>query len=263
MLKFFNLSEHPFSITPNARFFYISATHRAIIQKVDYVINYRQGLTLILGDVGTGKTSLARTLYDRYAEKNTVKYIKTPRWNSEFAMMKSISGEFGLDHKRGLQQQMTAFQNNLLDLYSHGTNTILILDEAQFLRGQQYEALREINNYESETAKLLQVVLVGQMELKNKLRLKRALMSRVILTSSLSSLTLDEMIDMIKFRIMQAGGESNIFTEEALTKIYEISKGLPRDVIILCGVSLELAYANNQRIIGTEIVEAAKGVANK
>jgi type II secretory pathway predicted ATPase ExeA len=257
MLKFFNLSEHPFSVTPNARFFFISNTHRAIVDKVDYVINYRQGLTVIYGDVGTGKTSLARTLYDRYAERNIVKYIKTPRWLSEFAMMKGICAEFGIDHKRSLQAQMAAFQTTLLEIYSRGTNTILILDEAQFLKGQQYEALREINNYESETAKLLQVILCGQMELKNKLRLKRALLSRVILSSSLSSLTLNEMSDMINFRITQAGGEAGIFTNEALAKIYDVSKGLPRDVIILCGVSLELAFTNKIRLIGPELIDVA------
>ena len=263
MLKFFNLSEHPFSITPNARFFHVSASHRAIIQKIDYVVNYKQGLTVVYGDIGAGKTSLAKILYDRYSEKNTVKYIKTPRWISEFAMMKGICAEFGIDHKRSLQAQMVAFQNKLLDLYDHGTNTILILDEAQFLKGQQYEALREINNYETETEKLLQVILTGQMELRNKLRLKRALLSRVILTSSLSSLTLDEMVDMVKFRIKQAGGEPDIFSDDALVKIYDLSKGLPRDAVKLCGVSMELAYANNQRLIGREIVEATSGEIHK
>ena len=158
---------------------------------------------------------------------------------------------------------MVAFQNKLLDLYDHGTNTILILDEAQFLKGQQYEALREINNYETETEKLLQVILTGQMELRNKLRLKRALLSRVILTSSLSSLTLDEMVDMVKFRIKQAGGEPDIFSDDALVKIYDLSKGLPRDAVKLCGVSMELAYANNQRLIGREIVEATSGEIHK
>jgi general secretion pathway protein A len=101
------------------------------------------------------------------------------------------------------------------------------------------------------------------MELKNKLKIKRALMSRVILTSSLSSLTLDEMVDMVKFRIRQAGGEPTIFTDESLAKIYEASKGLPRDVIILCGVCLELAFANNLKTVNPEIVEAAKGVTLK
>ena len=263
MLKFFSLSENPFSISPNARFFFTSITHRAIIQKIDYVIEYKQGLTVVYGDVGSGKTSLARILMDRYSEKHKVIFIKTPRWLSEFAMMKALSEEFGVDAKRSLQAQMIAFQEKLLTLYNLDISPVLIVDEAQFLKGQQFEALREINNFETETEKLLQVILCGQMELRNKLRLKRALLSRVILTSSLSSLTIDEMIDMINFRITQAGGEPNIFTNEALVKIYELSKGLPRDAVKLCGVALKLAHTHNQRIIGPELIDATSGEIRK
>jgi general secretion pathway protein A len=263
MLKFFNLSENPFSISPNARYFYTSPTHRAIIQKIDYVIEFKQGLTVIYGDVGSGKTSLAKTLQDRYAEKNKVIFIKTPRWTSEYAMMKAICEEFGVDAKRSVQAQMKAFQEKLISLYANDISPILILDEAQLMVGSQFEALREINNFETETHKLLQVILCGQLELRNKLRLKRALMSRVILTSSLSSLTLDEMMDMIRFRVYQAGGDSNIFTDEALTKVYELSKGLPRDAVKLCGVALKLAFANKIGRISPEIIEATSGEIRK
>jgi general secretion pathway protein A len=256
MLDFYNLSENPFTISPNARFFHISAIHRAIIQKIDYVIEFKQGLTVVYGDIGSGKTSLARILMDRYSEKNKVIFISTPRWKSEMAMMKSISEEFGVDPKLSLQNQMKAFKEKLLYLYTKKINPVLIIDEAQFMKGQQFEALREINNFETETEKLLQVVLVGQMELRNKLRLKRALLSRVILTSSLSSLTQKEMIDMVEFRITQAGGKMDIFTDEALAKIYSLSKGLPRDAIKLCGVGLKFAHGFKERVIGLEIIEA-------
>lgn len=259
MLKFYHLAEHPFSIIPNTRFFYTSLQHRAIIQKIDYVIRYRQGLTVVYGDVGYGKTILARTLNDQYQDQE-VRYIKTPRWKSEFAMMKAICAEFDIEPKKSLQEQMNLFLNKLLDIHATGKNAILILDEAQFLKGQQFEALREINNFETSDAKLMQMVLLGQMELKNKLRLKRALMSRVILTSSLSSFTLEDMGEMVKFRIQQAGGtDPDIFTPEAMKRIYELSKGLPRDCVKLCGLTLEMGFMNKIKPITADLVEASYG----
>lgn len=130
MLKYFHLTENPFSVSPNPRYYYLSDLHRRIIAKVDYVVDNRQGLAVIYGNVGTGKTSLARLLVDRLAEKNHVMFITNPDFRSEMHMVKAISSEFGLAPKRSLFAQMEALQANLVEMYAAGKNPILIIDEA-------------------------------------------------------------------------------------------------------------------------------------
>jgi len=257
MMRHFGLTENPFSISPDPRYFYMSPYHKGIIAKVDHVVRRKQGLTVIFGDVGLGKTTLARILIERLKQENNVVFVTNPSFKSEMHMVKGLSGEFGIPPKRSLHAQMGAMKAHLTDLYAKEMSPVLILDEAQLLKGPQFEILRQFSNFETDDTKLLQIVLVGQTELRNKLRLKKALASRIAVYSTLQPLSPFETADMIAFRLTVAGGNPSIFTEEALETIYELAKGVPRDAIKICSIALELALVNKERQITPDLIRAA------
>lgn len=249
MLRHFNLGENPFSVSPNPRYFYLSNFHRGILAKIGYVVEHRQGLTVVYGDIGTGKTSLARVLVEKLSDWNHVVFITNPNFKSEMHMVKAISAEFGLPPRISLFAQMEALQSHLIRMYSEGKSPVLIIDEAQLMRGKQFEIIRQFSNFETNDAKLLQIILMGQLELRNKLRMKRALMSRVVVNSTLQSLSPDELQDMILFRLTIAGGNGDLFQPDAINRVYALSRGVPREAIKLCGLALKLAHLNQEKQI--------------
>jgi general secretion pathway protein A len=258
MMRHFGLVENPFSLSPDPRYFYMSPYHRSVVAKVDFVVRKKQGLTVIFGDIGTGKTTLARILIDRLKDDHhLVIFVTNPAYRSEMHMLKGISGELGIPPKRSAHAQMAAVKAHLTDLFAKEITPIVIIDEAQLLRGQQFEVLRQFSNFETDDQKLLQLVLVGQSELRSKLRLKRALASRVAVYSNLQALSPPELADLIHFRITVAGGAGDIFTEDAVERVFELSKGIPRECIKLCSVALELALANKSRQVSADMIEAA------
>lgn len=255
MLKYFSLAENPFSVSPNPNYFYFSTFHRDIVAKVDYVVEHRQALTVIYGDIGTGKTSLARLIVDRLAEKNHVVFVTNPNFKSEMHMVKAICSEFGLGPERSLFAQMEALQGHLIEMYAGGKSPVVVIDEAQLMRGKQFEIIRQLNNFETNDTKLLQIILVGQLELRNKLRMKKALLSRIVIASTLQALSQVEMAEMILFRLRVAGGNGNIFVSDSFERIYELSKGIPRDAIKLCGLALKQAHLHGRKQITAEFVD--------
>jgi len=250
--------ENPFSVSPSPRFFFLSNHHMGILAKIYYVVNHRQGLAVIYGDPGVGKTTVSRVILDNLAEKNHCIYITNPFWTSEMHMVKSICSEFGIAPRISLFAQMAELQACLIKMYQEGKSPVLLIDEAQFMRGRQFEVLRHFSNFETDDVKLLQIILCGQLELRNKLRMKKALMSRIIVTATLEALPLDETIEMILFRLQVARGNGDIFTVEALERVYELSMGIPRDAIKLCGLALELAHLNRQKQITADLIALTK-----
>jgi general secretion pathway protein A len=258
MLEYFDLAENPFSVSPNPRYYYLSKLHRAILSKVDYVVDHRQGLTVIYGDLGTGKTTLARLLVDRLAERNHVVFITNPNFKSEMHMVKAISAEFGLPPRRSLFAQMEVLQAHLIEMYAEGRNPVIIIDEAQLMREKQFEIIRQLSNFETNDTKLLQIILAGQLELKKKLRVKPALMSRIVISSTLQPFSPDELADMILFRIKMAGGKGDVFVSDSLERVYEHSRGIPREAIKLCGFAMKRAELDKEKRITGEMIDLTR-----
>ena len=251
------LVEPPFSLSPDPRYFYVSLQHKATLAKVTYAIEQKQGLSIIFGDVGVGKTTIARRLYQVYRDRADflTAYIPTPLFPSDFQFLKNICAEFGLSPKRSKLQQLETFEEFLIEAFREEKTVLLIVDEAQGLVGQQFELIRQLLNFETDTQKLLQVVLIGQNELRNKLRLKRALASRVATRSTLEPLHFEDTRSMINFRVMVAGRQEPLFSDAALTCVYNFSRGMPRDICVVGLNILPLALLNRVSIIDEPLVE--------
>jgi general secretion pathway protein A len=253
--------ESVFSISPNPRFFYITPNIQAAIAKTNYVIRTNQGLTTIIGDVGLGKTSLLRLLFNEYDDNpdTTAAFIVNPKQTSETAFLKAICTEFGVPTRRSQRETEYELRNFLVEQASSGKNVVLFIDEAQQLRGPMFEQIRQILNYETDDRKLLNVVMAGQIELRYKLAdpSKRALVSRIAVTSNLDALTLQDTQEMIDFRC-HIGQVDNPFEPEAVEAIYTNSKGIPREAIKLCAMSVQYALLNELKTIPREIVELAQ-----
>lgn len=254
---YFGLEDAPFSVSPDPLYFFLSPLHRGILQKVQYVVRRRQGLAVIFGDVGTGKTSMAQILITRLSETNKVIYIPSPLYSSPFHMVKEISSEFGLGPKISLLAQMRDLRDHLIKLYDEGVSPVILIDESQMLKGKEFEIIRQFLNFELPDTKLVQVIMMGQSELKNKLRLKRALTSRISISATLESFTFHDMREMIAFRITRAGGSPDLLDSAAYEKVYELAKGNPRSAIHTLGLALEIAFHNKKNTIDSEIVQFA------
>lgn len=256
------IPESVFSISPNPRFFYVTPNVRAAIAKTQYVIRARQGLTTIIGDVGLGKTSLLRLLYNEYDDNPdfTAAFIVNPKQTSETAFLKAICTEFGVKTKRSQRETEYELRAFLVDEYKAARNIVLFIDEAQQLRGPMFEQIRQILNFETDDTKLINIVLAGQVELRYKLadRSKRALVSRIAVSSTLDALTPEETAGMIDFRCTVAGVKSP-FEPEAVQVIYQWSRGIPREVIKLCAISVQYAALNGLNQIPADLVEMASG----
>jgi general secretion pathway protein A len=254
--------ESAFSISPNPRFFYITPNAQAAILKTKYVIQHRQGLTTIIGDVGTGKTSLLRLLYNEYSDNPdyTTAFFVNPKQSTETAFLKAVCTEFEVPTRRSQLDTELELRNFLISEAMAGRTVILFIDEAQQLRGAMFEQIRQILNYESDDTKLLNIVMAGQIELRYKLAdpSKRALVSRIAATSNLDTLTLEDITELINFRCSVSQIE-NPFSSAAVEAIFQYSKGIPREAIKLCAMSVQYAKLNELETIPREIVDIAKG----
>lgn len=265
MLSFFGLNEQPFSVSPNPRFFYMSPNHKAIMAKIQFVLDHNQGLTAIFGEVGSGKSILLRTLFENLQEKNfTVIMIPTPLFRSEAHMLRTVCGEFDIPMKRSHHAQLDEFQKYLIQSHINQSKPVILLDESQILKPKMLELLRFFSNFETNEAKLVQIVLAGQSEFKTRLKKHRALWSRTIMSSSLEAFSFDETVEMIQYRFCDvAKGSPSAFTPEALERIYVESRGIPRDTVNICLACLNTAFINKKKHITKAIVDFTCKVAEK
>jgi general secretion pathway protein A len=255
---YFKLKEKPFSISPDPRFIYLTAQHQEALAKVQYAISQKMGVSAIYGDIGAGKTSLARRLWVLYADNPNYNFamIVHPNFPSTFQFVKEIRREFGLDKPlRSLSDALDEFQEFLLTEHSKGKTNILIIDEAQNLKPSNYETLRQLLNFETNTQKLLQIALFGQNELASKIDRQPELKDRITLFGALTNLTFEDALALIDFRWKVAGGSTHPFDKDALEAIFKYSKGLPRKISKIADNALIRAMSSETLLINKEIVE--------
>ncbi len=252
------MSKQPFSISPNPMLLYLTPALQVTLEKVRFVVDSKQGLTAILGDVGLGKSTVVRYLFNEYdsREDAAATMIASPNFPSEFAFLKKICADFGLKARRSMVDQENELRSFLLDLFAQDKVCVVFIDEAQRLPGPQLELVRTLLNFETDETKLIQIVLSAQLELRVKLMdsSKKALRSRIFAPSLLAELSLNETRDMIAFRCKQSG-VTNQFTDEAIELLYTKTGGVPREVLKMAAVAWR--FSGGSRISPDMVEEAA------
>lgn len=259
-LAYFGLSEEPFSTVPSPRFFFLASVHATALEKTAYVVGAKKGLAVVFGDTGAGKSSLGRLLHQKFLDAGFLSSLLiNPNYPTPNSLLRTIAQELGTPHtSRSFKGTLDSFKAHLWEKAAvEGRTVVLIIDEAQTLRPPLLELLRQLINYETNDAKLLQLVLFAQDELRNTLARPalRNFRSRIVMASTLEPLSLDELQAMVRFRWeVASGAPEHPFTTEAVAAIYQHAHGVPREAIILADNSLLLAFHHQQRHIGVDLV---------
>jgi len=260
-LEFYGLKLSPFDITPNPRFLFHSTKHREAFNHLHYGIRERKGFVQLTGEVGAGKTTLCRALLEKLDGNFSTALILNPVMSGD-ELMKAIATEFGLNAK-GLDrlETMAVINDFLLKQALAGKESVLIVDEAQNLTEELLEQVRLISNLETDDRKLLQIVLMGQPELRDRLnspRLKQ-LRQRITARYHLNALTRTEVGQYIQHRLALAGSRGTpAFTGPAIWRVFNYSRGVPRLVNAVCDKAMlagfvERSYRINYRMVGRAI----------
>jgi len=258
---FYGFRESPFTITPNPRFLFMSTQHREAFAHLIYAVESRAGFIELTGEVGTGKTTLLRTFLNRLdSEGHRTALIFNPCLSS-LELLTSINREFGLPWENGSRMELLQELNDfLLAQKAAGRSVVLVMDEAQNLSAEVLEQLRLISNLETETDKLIQIVLSGQPELLSILARDelRQLNQRITVRYHLLPMGYDSTRRYIDHRMELAGRfRAAEFTSAALKRIFRFSGGVPRLVNIVCDRALLIGYSEEERVISGAMVAQA------
>ncbi|MEW6027080.1 MAG: AAA family ATPase [Planctomycetota bacterium] len=271
--KILGLEAEPFSTSPDPMFFYESRGHKLALTNLVIELRLRRGLSIILGDIGTGKTTLSRKLIQALSLREGFNFhiILDPTYEDEKAFLSSLARTFGIAKPLGVEttedtrtspvnvsELKEAIQNFLFQKgVKENKTVVLIIDEAQKLSETTLEVLRILLNYETNIAKLLQVVLLGQLELHSKVINIPNLIDRVSFKYTLNPLDQDEVSEMINYRLGQAGYKikKSLFTDDAVKEIYRWTRGYPRKVSLLCHKALKSIVMNNKMVVDNKTVK--------
>src|SRR5438445_232712 len=259
-LSFYGLKEKPFNATPDPKFLCLTPGHREALAQLVYSVQENRGFLVLTGEVGTGKTTLLQAFLQRLNGKAVVAYVLDSTLPFE-GLLECMLEELGVPTAASSPaQRLLALRRFMLDRRRAGHNTVLVVDEAQNLDTAALEKIRMLSNFETPTEKLLQILLVGQPELRVKLNRPelRQLQQRIELRCSLPPLSREQVRDYILTRLRIAGAHDlGLFSEQAQTRIAVHSRGIPRRVNILCDHCLVLGYADQRRLIEVDVVDQA------
>ncbi len=256
--EFFGLKEKPFNVTSDPDFFFLSRVHKEAFSYLTYGIKERKGFLAITGEIGAGKTTLCRALLNQLDINTKSAFI----FNStlpELQLIQAIVEDFGISvEKKNKVSMLKQLNNFLIEELSKEHNVVLIIDEAQNMKPRMLEEIRMLSNLETDTAKLFQIILVGQPELREKLnspQLKQ-LKQRIGVRFHITALEKDEVGKYIYHRLAVAGSNGEIkLTPEALETIFKYSGGIPRVINMVCDKALLMAYVMETKELCNSIID--------
>jgi general secretion pathway protein A len=260
-LKHFALTERPFSITPDPRFIYMSDRHREALAHLLYGLGEGGGFVQLTGEVGTGKTTICRCLLEQIPENVDVALVLNPKVTAE-ELIATVCDELGVAYPAKIHSIKTltdVLNRHLLDAHAHGRRTVLIIDEAQNLSPEVLEQVRLLTNLETPTRKLLQIILIGQPELRALLAREemRQLAQRVTARYHLEPIAPQDVNGYIQHRLQICGTSHIVFSKRAVDLIRHLSGGIPRLINVLCDRSLLGAYVEGKSRVDRRIVKKA------
>lgn len=261
--QYFALSCEPFSIVPDPGFLYPSSQHRQAVAHLKYGLDREGGFVLLTGEVGTGKTTLTRTLIKRLPAHVRVAYVLNSTFDAA-DVLASICQELGIKLPKSSKTSLTkncvdALNADLIESHAEGKKTLVVIEEAQNLSPEVLEILRLLSNLETTTHKLLHILLVGQPELLETLAKKdqRQLNQRVVARFHLLPLAKADVANYVNHRLHHAGANRAIFESSAMTALFKLTQGVPRLINLICHHALLAAYATGTKTVSAKLVKAA------
>ncbi len=261
--RILGFQKEPFSTSPDPEFFYLSREHEIALTNILIELRLKRGLSVILGDIGTGKTSLSRRLIQELKEREDFIFhmILEPSFENEDVFLRYLLGNFDvpiIDSQTDILNLRSELEKFLFQKGVIENKTVcLIIDEAQKMSEMTLEVLRILLNYETNEYKLLQLVLLGQLELYTKIMDMRNFFDRISFKYILNPLNFNETKELIEFRIRQAGYKANmhLFLDEAVREIYRYSRGYPRQITMLCYRALKSLVMRKKVVVDAELIE--------
>ncbi|MFA5321712.1 MAG: AAA family ATPase [Smithella sp.] len=259
---FFGLKENPFSLSPEPRYLFLSEQHRDALNCLIYGIKEKKGFVMISGGIGLGKTTICRSLLSSMDDSVETALIFNTSV-SDLDLLETILGEYGIavkNESKNKKHYIDALNDFLLKNFAAGKTAVLLIDEAQNLSHGVLEQIRMLSNLETETEKLIQIILIGQPELANNLMLPalRQLNERITVRYDMKPFSPPETGQYLQHRLKIAGGPGSVkFTRGALNLIYFFSEGIPRRINALCDRALLIAYTKNISKIDRKIIRLA------
>lgn len=260
--SYFGLVERPFSIAPDPQYLYMSARHKEAMAHLSYGLSQGGCFIVLTGEVGTGKTTLCRNLLSDLPESVDVALILNANIN-ETELLQTICDELGIDYEESNSQKqlLDLINQYLLSTFAKNRQTVLIIDEAQLLSRDVLEQVRLLTNLETTKHKLLQIILIGQPELSDMLTRNdlRQLAQRVTARYHLGALQSSEIEEYVNFRLGVAGCKQPLFSKQGLSKLHQLSDGIPRKINVLADHALLSAYSQSQRSVDSKNIKQAAG----
>jgi general secretion pathway protein A len=260
-VEHFGLRAAPFAASPDPQFAYATREHQLAVAKIQYVVEERQGIFLLQGEIGTGKTTVAQFMLNGWRDDKSlaVAHITNPAVRTPSQFLRLILSHYGVETPHYLAENWEALRGLLVGNHKAGKTTVLVIDEAQTISAENMETLTHISNEQTQKHKLIQIVLLAQTNIARKLISKPALRDRIAHGSTLNPLSYADATAMLRHRVGVAGGDFDVlFPGDPLhRRLYNVTKGVPRRLCMLCDNALLNAYALGKKAVDDETISDA------